>query len=117
MNKPTFRPMNTINFSMFVDGFNNRKDNFSYLGLRALFNDLKELGLCLEHELEFNPIAICCEYTEESTQYFIENYGILDEINIDGMDEKEVDEVAVEWLDSRTRVVRVNENTIIVQDF
>ena len=81
-----------------------------------MFEYFEELDDNRGQEMEFDPIAICCEYTEESTQYFIENYGILDEIDIDGMDEKEVDEVAVEWLDSRTRVIRVSENTIIIQD-
>lgn len=54
-----------INFSQFVDSFSEQyKNNFSYEGKRALFDYLEEYEESTGEELELDPIAFCCEYTE-----------------------------------------------------
>ena len=58
---------NTINFSQFSDRFarsDTYKDNFSYEWLRALFDYLKEYEEETNQEIEFNMVALCCEYIE-----------------------------------------------------
>tara|TARA_R110000823_G_scaffold314039_1_gene442344 strand:+ start:568 stop:843 length:276 start_codon:yes stop_codon:yes gene_type:complete len=55
----------TINFSQFIDAFNDlRPNNFTYDGLRALFEYLEELEDSTGDEIEFDVIALCCDFTE-----------------------------------------------------
>ena len=67
----------TVNEHRFVDGFREckRENNFSYEGRQAMYEYFTET----EHdgfEIEYDPIAICCEYTEyESIKEYNENYG------------------------------------------
>lgn len=41
-----------------------RPDNFSHEGQGALFDWLEQLENDLDYELEFDPIAICCDYSQ-----------------------------------------------------
>ena len=66
----------TINFSRFADAFQCRPDNFSFQGLRALYEYLEELEQDCGIELEFDPIGICCEFHEyDSLEELKEDYG------------------------------------------
>ena len=40
------------------------KNNFSYDGLGALFDYIEELEHDIGEDIEFDPIALCCEYSE-----------------------------------------------------
>ena len=54
-----------INFNEFCDGFSDSyKDNFSYKGKKALFEYLESYEESTGEEIEYDPIAFCCEYTE-----------------------------------------------------
>jgi len=55
-----------VNESEFVDRFAlmDRKENFSYEGRLALFEYFEGLEEDLSEQIEFDCIAICCEYTE-----------------------------------------------------
>ena len=58
--------LQAINFTDFTDAFNahGRRDQFTYAGLRALFDYLE----CLEDDtgepIELDVIALCCDFTE-----------------------------------------------------
>lgn len=75
----------TINFSQFCDGFTGGyyEDNFSYNGKKALFEYLEEYESGTDTEIEFDPIALACEYTEYENfaeikeAYDLENYEEL----------------------------------------
>jgi hypothetical protein len=56
----------TVDFGTFQERFNimGRKDQFSYNGLRALFDYLEDLENDLGEEIEFDVVALCCEYAE-----------------------------------------------------
>lgn len=55
----------TVTKSMFIDTFNKvRPENFSYYALCALFEYYEALEEATEEQIEFDPIAICCEWTE-----------------------------------------------------
>lgn len=64
----------TVSFYDFERAFRElRPDNFSYRGLRALFEYL-DCG----SEIELDVIALCCDYTEYSDiDEFLEDYGNL----------------------------------------
>jgi len=54
----------TITLSQFRDGFRHRQENFSHDGQEALYNFLEEVEEETGSEIEFDPIALCCEFTE-----------------------------------------------------
>lgn len=55
----------SVNFSQFCDSFSETyKNNFSYEGKRALFDYLEEYEEGTGEEVELDPIALCCEYSE-----------------------------------------------------
>lgn len=65
----------TINRDMFVNGIRSvRPTNFTCDGLHALFDFFESLEDGTGEQIEFDPIAICCEYTE---------YGSISEYNRD----------------------------------
>ena len=56
----------TINFSQFTDAFTSygRDDQFSYDGLKALFDYLEQLEDDCGTDFELDVIALCCEFSE-----------------------------------------------------
>ena len=80
--------IDTVTQTEFVDTFVKigREDNFSYWGRIALFEYFEQLEEDLGEQIEFDPIAICCEYTE---------YESLDELNeVYGKEFEDLDEVS-----------------------
>lgn len=62
----------TIGLSDFRAGFKYRPDNFSYEGLGALFDYLESM----DEEVEFDPIAICCYFSEDTIEAIARDYDI-----------------------------------------
>ncbi len=93
----------TISQYDFVDGFTGSyKDCFSYDGKIALYDYLAELEDGCGEEVEFDPIALCCEFTE------YESFGeiALEYDNIETMQD----------LQDHTQVIEFD-GGIIVQNF
>ena len=93
----------------FVDWFRGSdtyKNNFSYDGLNSLFDYFEELEEQMENEMDFDPIAICCEFSEyENFEEIKENYNSTD---IQTMDD----------LRNYTSVIKIeNTDRLIIQDF
>jgi hypothetical protein len=96
----------TITFSDFSDLFSKSdtyKDNFSYEGLRALFDYLEGYEEETGEQLDFDPIALCCEYTE---------YGSLEDVQAEYTDIK-----SMEDLQEHTQVIECDNGHIIIQNF
>ena len=68
----------TISIYDFRDAFHraDRQDNFSYDGLRVLFECLEEYEDSTGSEVELEVVALCCEYCEETPEDVAKNYGI-----------------------------------------
>ena len=64
--------MTVFSFCEWFRQSENRKNQFSFEGLKALYDYLTNMEDDIGEEIEFDPIAICCEYTE---------YESLDELN------------------------------------
>ncbi len=95
----------TINFSEFTDAFTAiRPNNFSYDGLKALYEYLEEWEESGCGEVELDVIALCCEFTEyENLEELQDNYS-----DIDSMEE----------LQERTTVITIEgSDRFIIQDF
>lgn len=128
----------TVSESIFIDSFQGSyKNNFSYNGKKALFEHLEQLSEDMGEDIELDPIAICCEYSEfESPWEAMEQYQPEDMPTIDeseGMGLLELEEAqqnaALEWLRENTIVIEFDnmdysqglnapvEKRVIIQDF
>ena len=83
--KNNYGIVKTFNEYDFIDEFKacNRQDQFSYKGLRVMFNALNELAQDCEMVIEMDVIGLCCEYSELSIDDVINDYVIDDADVID----------------------------------
>ena len=95
----------TLNFSEFVDNWpESRKDQFTYEGKKALFEYLEEYEESTGEEIEFDPVALCCEYTE---------YENLEEVKNSYPDIK-----TMEDLKDKTQVIEIEgKDSFIIQNY
>jgi len=75
----------TVTRNDFIEWFRKseqRKNQFTYEGLDALFDHLEEYEESTGEKIEFDPIAICCDYTEyKNIEEYKENYALGNNIN------------------------------------
>ena len=87
------------------------KNNFSYDGLTALYDYFSELeadlGEPIECEfIEFDLIAIVCEYSELTIDELRDNYSIDKDIDV------------IEYLQENTIIIEIeNSDSVIIQDY
>jgi hypothetical protein len=91
----------TVNRDLFVNGIRSlRPTNFTHEALHGLFDYFEQLEDGIGEQIEFDPIAICCEYTE---------YGSISEYNQNhGSEITSLDE-----LEDITTVIRLDFGFII----
>ena len=94
----------TVHFAQFCDGFSIRPKNFSYEGLKALYDYLIEYEDETGEEVELDPIAFCCEFTE------FENLK-------DVQDQYNDDYKSIEAIEDQTTVIPTEGDAFIIQDF
>ncbi len=114
----------TINFYEFERAFAgmDRKENFSYEGLKLLFEYLEEMEEDAGIEIELDVVGLCCEYSEyESLEEIAENYGIEgeeDEIEEYLMDHTDfVSKEFKTWEYGEKEDLCIIKNVFIVRDF
>ena len=80
------------------------KNNFSYKGLKSLYNYFIDLEEDTGDNIEFDPVAICCEYSEyENLEEIKNNYNDIE---------------TIEDLRDHTQVIEISgSDKIIIQDF
>ena len=95
----------TINFYEFRNWFEeNRPNSFSHDGLVALFDYLEQYESDCDTEIEFDPIAFCCEYTEfNNLKDFQADYGEKYE--------------SVQAISDETIVIPIASGSFIIQEF
>ncbi len=98
----------TVNEYRFMDAFRDSdtyKNNFSYHGLKALYEHLEQLSEDIGENIELDIVAICCDYSEfdSALECYIQ-YQNIDDLEGDD-DEKEAQ--ALEWLQNQTQVIEV----------
>ena len=94
-----------VSETKFVDSFMAiRPENFSYDGLKALFDYLEQLEDDIGEELEFDVIGLCCDYSE---------YKNLKEFQNDYGEEFE----SIEDIEDVTTVIRIDDESFIIQVF
>ena len=107
-----------------------RKDQFSYDGLKALFEYLEDFEDDMGEEIELDVIALCCDYSEYDSalecakDYPFDvpedldksDYGNIDQTTFDNLQEEIREEAALEYLRDHTSVIEFNTG-IIIQSF
>jgi len=81
MQTTTLGIVDTLTRFRFVDEFQKiRPNNFSYEGLHALYDYFDDLSHDIGLPIEFDPIAICCDYREyESFKQLQEDYPNIED--------------------------------------
>lgn len=80
-----------------------RSDQFSYKGLKALYEYLERFEEDTGQEMELDVIALCCEFTEYK--------------NLEELQENYTDIEDMEDLEQHTMVIMIDEESFIIQDF
>jgi len=95
----------SVNIYDFERAFKNfERDNFSYDGLKALFEYLEEYEDSTGEEVELDVIALCCDYME---------YDSLKEYNDDyGTKYSEIDAIQDD-----TTLIKIDDNSFIIQQY
>jgi len=96
-----------VSESEFIDRFRvmDRKENFSYEGRKALYEYFREYEEGTNEKIEFDCIAICCEYSEyENIKEFWKDYDKEDYPDIDTIKEN-------------TTVIIIDDESFIIQCF
>ena len=93
----------TINRYQFERAFADadRKENFSYEGLKALFEYFEQYEESTGEEIELDVIAICCEYAEDTFEQIAATY----EVDLTGVDEADIPQAIMDFLCDNTSVV------------
>jgi hypothetical protein len=80
------------------------RNNFSYDGLKALFEYLEEYEEDTGEEIELDVIALCCDYME---------YDSLNEYNRD-YDTKYSE---IDAIQDDTTLIKIDDNSFIIQQY
>jgi hypothetical protein len=105
----------TVYFSEFCDYFRDiRPDNFSYQGLRILFDYFEQYESDTGEDVDFDVIAICCDFSEDSFENIADQYGI--ELDPE-MDEDYQKQQVIEHLEGEGAYLGDSINGIIYRNF
>ena len=100
------------NASQFCDAFHRsgRGDQFSYEALGLLFDYFEECA----PDMEFDAVAICCEYAEGDAEQIADDYSIdLSECT----DDEEKTEAVREFLNDHTSIVGETSSGFVFAQF
>ena len=105
----------TLRLSDFTNAFRNsesRKDQFSYEALELIFDYIEDYERDTGEQVEFDMIAICCEWAESTPSEIIDQYDT--DIDTDGMSEEEIAAAVYEYLQDETQVAGTTSDGSIV---
>ena len=103
-----------VTLSDFRDAFRaqGRRDQFSYDGLRVIFDWLEEYEESTSAAVELDVVAICCDYVEMTPEEIIEAYGISFDPDVDN-----AETVAIDHLEYHSMILGKTKDTIVFQKF
>ena len=102
----------TASFYDFQEAFRrmDRQSQYTYAGLRGLFEHLDQLSEDIGEPIELDVIAICCDYNEETFNDVANNYGIdLSECE----DDDAIRETVLDYLNDHTMVAWSDDDTVV----
>lgn len=97
----------TITESYFIDRFMAiRREQFSREALRELFAYYEQLEQDCGEDIEFDPIAICCDWTEYDTA--------LEAAKAYSYNGEDDEQKALDWLFDQTSVLQLSEGCVVL---
>lgn len=111
----------TLNFSQFLDNWpESRKDQFSYDAMQAIFDYYENIAEETGEDVEYDPIAICCEWSEHNSAVeAIKDHGYDCDYDLSGTDEQdkeaEKEKQALEFLNDHTTVLELDKGVVLIQ--
>lgn len=104
----------TIGLSQFTDAFMSiRPNNFTYDGLVLLFDWIEQQEQETGQEQELDVIAICCDFEELTIEEIIRQYNI----ETDDIEDDEIDDYVMNYLNDETIVIGKTDDTIVFLSF
>ena len=110
----------TVTEYTFTEAFRRagRNEQFSYDGLKALFEYLEELEEGTGEEMELDVIALCCDFSEyETAKEAAEEHGWTAPERDEDEDEEayaeRIEEEALEHLNDETQAIKHDSGVII----
>jgi len=106
----------TFSIYDFRDAFKaaGRGDQFSYNGLKVIFDYIESYEQDSGEQVELDVIALCCEWAEDDYKSVAEQY----DIDIDGLDEDDAIAAVLEHLEENTAcAASVNDTDIVYVQF
>jgi acyl-homoserine lactone acylase PvdQ len=106
----------TLTKYSFIEAFrqSSRKDQFSYEALEAIFDYLEEYSDSTGEPVEFDIIAICCDWTEQHWESIAEYFSI----DLEGCDDDEERIEAVrDYLEYETQCVELSKGLFVYVNF
>jgi hypothetical protein len=108
----------TVYFSDFCDAFNQmgRKDQFTYDGLRVLFDYIEEVEESCGEEIELDVIGICCDFAESHWSDIANDYSNLFELDT-SVDESEQEAQVLDFLADQGVLIGNTAEFIVYRQF
>jgi hypothetical protein len=102
----------TASFYDFQEAFRrmDRQSQYTYAGLRGLFDYLEQLSEDIGEPIELDVIALCCDYNEDSFLDVARNYDI--DLS-DCEDDDDIRETVLDYLNDNTVVAWPDDETVI----
>lgn len=103
----------TISEYQFIDEFKSlRPDNFSYEGLKALYDWFEQYEEDTGEDIELDVIAICCDFGEYTSDEIKAYYDYM----LDVGDDTDMHDI-IQQLNDHTIVIPVSDDIVIIQSF
>lgn len=93
-----------------------RPDNFSYDGLKVLFEYLEEYEMDIGEELELDVIGLCCDFAEATWQTIASDYDSSIELDINENDDEQKAQV-LDFLADQGALIGETSNSIVYRQF
>jgi hypothetical protein len=107
----------TVYFSEFCDYFHKiRPDNFSYQGLRVLFDHIEEIDNSCGEDSELDVIGLCCDFAESDWQTIAADYDSSIELD-KNLDEDEQKQQVIDFLMDEGALIGQTDNSIVYRQF
>ena len=106
----------TLSKSSFIDAFkqSSRKDQFSYEALEAIFDYLEEYSDSTGDPVEFDIVAICCDWSEMTWQDVAMSYDV--DLTSCTDDDERMGEVE-SFLCDNTQFLELSDGVFVFQQF
>ena len=93
-----------------------RPDNFSYDGLKVLFEYLEEYEMDIGEELELDVIGLCCDFAEATWQTIASDYDSSIELDINENEDEQKAQV-LDFLADQGALIGETSNSIVYRQF